>query len=102
MKRFITIIISTILVFSLASISFASDNPTVKAPIIVKGQDYFFEIDDMGIYDLIYTIDDPIKKEKIAKYWYEPAYIIELRGDGNSILYAGYAPYNSHIWSGPY
>ena len=25
-----------------------------------------------------------------------------LRGDGTSTLYAGYAPYGSHIWSGPY
>ena len=77
MKRFFIMVIALTLVLSMAPTSFAADNSTAEEPVIVEGQDIFFQIDDMGIYDLINSIDDPVKKTKIEQYWYEPAYIVD-------------------------
>lgn len=76
-KVFGTVLI-LIIVMACGFSSFAE--PKVDLPngsdtnLVIENNDTTIEYDDMGIYEMIKNIEDPIKKEKIIEYWYAPAF----------------------------
>jgi hypothetical protein len=71
-KNIISLILICSLVFTGNLVAFAGE--TVVEKPILSGTDTFIQLDDFGAKEIISNIQDKNSKEKIAQYWYTPAY----------------------------
>lgn len=72
MKRMF--IIAIILLMAFTTVFSYASNEDISDVYEKTSNDITYFIDDMGIFDLISKIEDPIKKEMIVEYWTTPFY----------------------------
>ena len=72
MKRMIVIAIILLMMFTTV-FSYASTED-VSSVYEKTSNDITYIIEDMGIFDLVSKIEDPVKKEMIMEYWTTPFY----------------------------